>query len=454
MRCCAGHRLIVLLAAVLVVAGCGGGEGDAERTETASLDSPILLLGIDGAEWSVLEPLLEAGELPNLSRLIENGASGELRSLEPRRRSPVIWATIATGKPPEEHGVAGFLSGSKGSRDISATPLSSNMWEAPAFWDVYGDAGFSVGVVGWLVTWPAWEVNGFMVSQHVQYLERFGTDDPERSVVYPHEHSGRIAPLVRTPPAITDEEMARFVNLDSELGMEALEGNNSQILRRALSGDETAVGVTLELLQDDSLPDLMCVYLRGVDEVCHGFWIYMDPGTRPERDPEDDRSLWLDRQAEALSGLIAEYYRYADEQVGRILSRFPDDTTVVVCSDHGFRGPGDFGEHRPWMGEDQHALDGVVILNGPGIEPGTRISNATVYDIAPTVLALGGLPVARDMQGRVLTEAFAASFVESNPVAYVESYEDVRTFGDASEPIESPVDDEVRERLRSLGYIE
>ncbi len=446
---------IVTVLALLALVGFGGCGGEREKTAgpESELDAPIVLLGIDGAEWDVIQPLLESGELPNLARLIENGASGPLRSLDPRRRSPVIWATIATGLPPEEHGVAGFLSGTKGSRDISATPLSSNMWTAPAFWDIYGEADCSVGVVGWLVTWPAWEVNGFMVSQHLQYLERFRAGGEERGVVYPYDLTDRLAPFVRSPGSITVEEMERFVDTESELGIESLDGNNRTILTRALSGDESVVGVSIELLQAGDLPDLTCIYMRGVDEVSHGFWIYMDPATRPDVASEDERSVRLERQAEALHDLVPEYYRYADEQVGKLLSLFPGDVTVVVCSDHGFRGPGEFGAQTPWMGEDQHGLDGVVILSGPGIRSGVTIDEATVYDIAPTMLALAGFPVSREMQGRVLTEALTAEFATAHPIEYVASYGGGRAADDAA-PIESPVDDEVRERLRSLGYIQ
>jgi predicted AlkP superfamily phosphohydrolase/phosphomutase len=454
MRYHARASLLIAVLLLAALAGCGeeGETSSSGTAATASTGSPILLLGIDGAEWSVLRPLLDAGELPNLSRLVDGGASGRLRSLDPRRRSPVIWATIATGRSPEEHGVAGYLSGTKGSRDISATPLSSNMWTAPAFWDIYGEAGLSVGVVGWLVTWPPWEVNGFMVSQHLQYLERFREGGRERAVVFPYELTDRLTPHVRSVDSIAEGDLERFIDPVSELGTESLTGNNETILRRAISGDESAVGALLELVKD-GVPDLTCVYTRGVDEVCHGFWIYMDPATRPEFDPGDDRTVWIERQAEALHDLIPEYYRYADELVGRVLAAFPDDVTVVVCSDHGFRGPGEYGEHTPWMGEDQHGLDGVVILNGPGIRAGVTVEGATVYDIAPTMLTLVGLPVSREMSGRVLDEAFDDAFRSSHPVEYVDSYGGGRASGDAA-PIESPVDDEVRERLRSLGYIQ
>jgi len=453
MTSSATWRMLSALTALAFLAGCGGDEATTVEMPASRLDAPIVLLGIDGAEWAVLDPLLASGDLPNLAGLIEGGASGKLRSLDPRRRSPVIWATIASGLPPEEHGVAGYLRGTKGAGDVTVAPLSSNMWTAPAFWDIYGDAGLSVGIVGWLVTWPPWEVNGFMVSQHLQHLERFREGGEEKAVVYPYVLTDRIEPFVRAPDSIGEDDVARFIDTGSELGTESLDGRLTGILSGALSGDESAVAVSMELLEHGMLPDLTCVYMRGVDEVSHGFWTYMDPETRPGVAPGDDSTQWMERQAEALHDLVPEYYRYADEQVGRILSLFPDDATVIVCSDHGFRGPGEFGDRAPWMGEEQHGLDGIVVLNGPGVRAGSKIDGATVFDIAPTMLALAGLPVSREMQGRVLTEALEESLLSARPVDYVDSYAGIRGPGDAA-PIESPVDDEVKERLRSLGYIE
>jgi predicted AlkP superfamily phosphohydrolase/phosphomutase len=417
------------LAALAVLASCEQGAG----WNAASREGPLLVIGVDGAEWSVLEPLLEAGELPTLSRLIETGASGRLRSFDPRQASPVIWTTIATGLAPEDHGITHYL--------------TSAEWRAGAFWDICGDAGQSVGVVAWLVTSPAWPVNGFMVSEAVRnprQLVRSGTE------VYPPEVLELVAANARPPDSATVAEMARFVNTSGDLGLESLECSNGDILSKALSGDETAVDVTLALLESEGVRDLTCVYLRGVDEVCHAFWLYMDAASRPAFKQQNERSESLAQYAEALGGLVDEYYRYTDEQIGRILERYPDDTTVLICSDHGFRGPGDFGDGPKRMLLQQHGLEGVVILNGPRFAPGTTIEGATVYDIAPTVLAFAGRPIGRDMPGRVLVEAF----IDAPEVTFVESHGGGRSTRDGPVVIDETTREQIRERLRSLGYIQ
>lgn len=470
-------------AALTLIAFCCSGCQQAPIVHTDP--GPILVLGIDGAEWSVIEPLIERGELPNLARLIEGGASGKLRSLEPLQGSPVIWTTIATGKSPEAHGVQGFVrEGGGGAADFHNEPYSSNMWTASAFWDVLGGNGFRVGVIGWLVTWPPWEVDGFMVSQYVHRMASFGGSDAEKGVTYPPEIGPRIAPLVATLVDVGDDDLVRFVNLESELGIDAVAGRSRDVLIEAVRSDEATVGVALALIDDEGIGDglgmshepaesqgagesqssggsqpaagldLVCVYMRGLDETCHGFWVYRDPEARPPVDPDHALSVTMDSQAEALSGTIDDYCRYTDEMVGRILASFPDDTTVIVVSDHGFRGPGPWGADRIRMGVEQHNPDGVLIVNGPGIARGQTIKGARVHDIAPTILTMAGLPVGRDMEGETLVRAFTRDFARTHPVRFVETHETDLHKGVDEEPIESPVDEEVREQLRSLGYIE
>ena len=69
----------------------------------------VLFIGVDAGEWDVLGPLLDERKVPHFARLRETGASGKIRSLEPLTKSPIIWASVATGKVPKKHGVSGFF---------------------------------------------------------------------------------------------------------------------------------------------------------------------------------------------------------------------------------------------------------------------------------------------------------------------------------------------------------
>lgn len=120
---------------------------------------------------------------------------------------------------------------------------------------------------------------------------------------------------------------------------------------------------------------------------------------------------------------------------------------MIVCSDHGFQGGG--------KGVMAHKVDGLVFMMGPHVVKGGNISGATVLDIAPTVLAIYGLPTARDMDGRPIPGGLVPALVKRmERETRLLTYEPAKTNGESEEPLRSPIDDELRERLRSLGYIQ
>src|SRR5258706_11190747 len=143
----------------------------------------VALIGVDAGEWDVLGPLLDAGKVPNFARMRDQGSSGKLRSLEPLTKSPIIWASIATGKVPQKHGILDFFMKQRArdrAREAAAgrgatnkgegeAPATSNLWRARPVWQILGGLGRTVGVVGWWTTWPAQPVNGALVGDYVQY---------------------------------------------------------------------------------------------------------------------------------------------------------------------------------------------------------------------------------------------------------------------------------------------
>ena len=209
-------RALVLAAAGLFALGlpaCGGGE-----------ESPgkVLIIGLDGAEWSLIRPLVEAGEMPNLAGLMERGIHGNLRSLEPPQKSPAIWTTIATGKSPEVHGIRTFVDKEDGK------PLTRNLRKARALWNIVSGINRTAGVVGWLMTWPAEPVNGFVVSDYVQYSPgRKGGKLEHRT--YPADLETHIANKIRPWESFPWSGIMRF--LDAPVDTTAMDNNMVALLR-------------------------------------------------------------------------------------------------------------------------------------------------------------------------------------------------------------------------------
>ena len=136
----------------------------APTAETTGLR--ILLIGLDGADWDTLGPLIAAGRMPNVKSLVDHGAYGPLRSYDPMI-SPLLWTTIVTGVGPDAHGVADFqaIDEATGRR----VPITSRFRKVKAAWDILSESGKSSGFVAWWASYPAEKVNGFQVSNLVVF---------------------------------------------------------------------------------------------------------------------------------------------------------------------------------------------------------------------------------------------------------------------------------------------
>ncbi|MCK4408540.1 MAG: alkaline phosphatase family protein, partial [Candidatus Eisenbacteria sp.] len=368
---------VVLAAALIagVVAGCG------ERGPGAG--GRILMVGIDSADWDVIGPLMDEGKLPNLAALVESGVSCDLHSLEPKQKSPTIWATIATGKLPEKHGITDYVD------PLTKNLMTSNVRTARTFWDIIGERGMTVTVVGWLVSWPADAVNGYMVTDYFRYSPRPDRPLPEH-LTYPEDLLDEVESLRVVSEDITDEDLDRFIDLDA--AMTADEAQRlpvdqmfaemraiSEIERRALAlsnilaGDRTFLSVTRHLMRGRPT-DVSIVYLRGVDTASHKFWADAHPG--------EVGFPVSQTESRVFGGTVARYYEYADEMLGFLVDDFGDGT-VIVCSDHGFEGP---KPGQPPGGINDHGPLGILVMSGDAFKDGVQIPERSVRDVTPTIL--------------------------------------------------------------------
>jgi predicted AlkP superfamily phosphohydrolase/phosphomutase/Flp pilus assembly protein TadD len=427
--------LVVLATGLGLVAACTPAERDR-----------VIVLGIDGADPEVIDQLLAEGKLPNFARLRRDGAYGPLASSRPML-SPILWTTIATGRLPADHGIGHFVA--VNAKTGERLPVTSQMRRVKAIWNLASDAGRTVGVVGWWATWPAETVLGAIVSDHTCYHFLFdeGAQGDVRAIgtVHPPELHDEIAPLVRRPTDIGADEAAAFVNVpaadferpfafDDDLGH----------FRWALATADTYRRIGLRLWGRET-PDLLLVYVEGVDSTSHLFGhLHRVAGLGGE----------LAEQQRRYGGTVEAMYAYADGIVGDFLDGLDGRTTLVVLSDHGFElgalqdDPSKTRDMRR-VSERFHRLDGILYLYGHQVRRGRRIDGATLLDVTPTVLALLGLPPAADMPGRVLDEAITAP-----PIARVATHERGPAGPAASGAGDASVDPMVLERLRALGYLD
>ena len=511
------------------------------------LHTRLMLYGVDGATWSVIDTLRPLSMLPEFDRLEKDGASGVLRSLEPML-SPIVWTAIATGQPLDEHGIHGFH-------------VKSDECRAARFWDVLESREKVVGTYKWLVTYPPREIDGFMVPGWLATGPEMVPRDLEYTRLFEQtrraRHRGQVpgGKSVGTPIYVIRgvRDGLKLSTLASSVRL-SLAGKMGPVDEVTAMTDVHQLRARIDRdlffgLMERYDPEVATFTYYPTDAVAHRAWRYFEPDAFGGVD-EKSRDLW---------DAIPATYRQADSILGEIRKRLPPDAHLILLSDHGMCAAGgsggvavyglrggvvdtslkergarvdvaqvgmkvtvavaddspvdaaavqslfpDFrfdggplfevevlsagvfgltlapeGDLQARSGEPVtvpggetvpletflrlradysgvHHEEGVIYLAGPGIRQGVRISDADLYDVAPTVLAMMGIPQADDMVGEVVLEAFEeAPSVGDGPASYGDLLERqvfVETGGDAGG--NESGDAALEARLQALGYVD
>jgi len=410
----------------------------------AGAAAPVLWIGLDGLDFEILDRVAAEGRMPNWKRLAAEGYTTRITSFVPIL-SPVVWTTIATGVGPDGHRVLDFQevdpkSGQK-------VPISGLSRAVPALWNLASAAGKSVGVVGWWATHPAEEVRGFFVSDHASPIlyEKL----PLSGVAFPTALAPGVAQVVARDGRVTEADLARFVDVTpAEISRALSSGQGMENPIVALSRILSATRVyqrTARDLYDKHLPDLLMLYIEGTDEIGHVF----APDTPP-------RLACVSEEEFARFHKAADvYYGVIDQMLGQWMRRAEEDGgTLLVQSDHGFK----WGEDRPCQRSSLnwstaaywHRLDGVFAAWGARVQPGRGNGRKpTMFDPAPTVLALLGLPADRRMTGRPITSAFPDLKAKAKTDLFAQA--SVRRV--PAEEMSSAERSEYTKKLLALGYL-
>jgi predicted AlkP superfamily phosphohydrolase/phosphomutase len=262
------------------------------------MKNKLLLIGLDGATFDLLDPLIEQGRLPNLGRLRREGISGSLTSTIPPVSVPA-WPSFATGRNPGKTGMYDFLVRKPGAYRIMPSPPM----RLRAFWETLSQHGLRVGVVNVPGTYPPRPVNGFIVTGMM-------TPSTDVEFTYP-SHLGRKL-----------HELTGGYKLDCERGW------------WEYAGDDDFVAEINELIEqrfkvfshlmDEEPWDFLCLVITETDRFHHRMWKHIDTGHPGAESRFND--------------CFDKLYARLDAGLGQILSRLDEGTNVIVMSDHGF-GP-------------------------------------------------------------------------------------------------------------------
>lgn len=300
------------------------------------------------------------------------------------------------------------------------TEVQSIHWKAKPFWTLLGETGIPVGVVGYWGTWPAYEVNGFLVSSRMGIREqRTGSD----RLTWPEDLASELAPLAPN----VDDLKTTFERLHvSECEPPLIDSQS--VLKKILMQDEYYVRIAKKLLPTME-SGLFAIYLRSIDVAGHPTLHWRHGAPVPEGCPESVR------------GVMDATYGKVDRWIAEVLEALPRRATVVLVSDHGM---------QPIEGGGHHAPFGLFVASGDGIRRGSTFRGSTVLDVAPTMLYLLGSSIPLDMDGKMLASIFESAWLGSHAPRYVDA--DTSLTPDRDTTKEASPD--AIEELKALGYIE
>ena len=372
----------------------------------------VLLIGLDGATYSLLDPMMERGLMPHLSALTGSGARAPLASVMPPI-TPPGWTSLMTGKPPGQHGVFDFFQKEDPTSPFFRLTTSQDIG-AQTIWSLASQHGKRVTALNFPLMFPAPPVNGYVVP---------GGWMPWRQLrlgCHPPDLFDRLKML----PSFNARELA----LDMALEEKALDGcepnEYGDWVRLHTRREQRWLDVARYLMSVDPT-DLVGIVFDGVDKLHHLVWRFMDPDLRHTQATD-----W----AREISALCDGYFTQLDATIGELVRMAGPEATVVLASDHG-GGPNDEVFYlNSWLEREGYLK--------------WASDDATEQQSAPS---LGFRHIARHIQDLDWTETRAyAATPSSNGIHIVRRRPDGTEVGSASERAQLKA--ELVEKLRDLRH--
>lgn len=432
------------------------------------VDTRVVLVTVDGLSRAMAEEMIRRGELESIGSLVSSGPALAFEPVNPAV-PPSMWTTVATGRPPAEHGITTFtyprLVGTAvplavppdtvGLGEVlnvvmpwlqlaEKSPVSGRFNPERSLWDVFSLKDVRVGVVNYWLTWPATRVSGFVASDRTYFrLVETGFDaggapkgrlEGARFVTYPEEILPECLESARHPLAIDTKAVAESLGDAAD----PRTARREEALRWSMGVDswaaDFAVARLLAAAERESPYGFFAVSLYGLDALRNALADMRGEGEEP-----------FESQAVSV-GLVSAYARYVDSLVRKIRDAAGDGRDVVFVL---ATSPGKSGDES---GEAGSSSDGILAFSGHALRSPPKAApfsgRARAVDVAPTLLYLMGFPTSREMPGRILEEILP-------PNAFLERAPDViGTYGRrATGELHGIENESDIERLQVLGYV-
>ena len=261
----------------------------------------VFVIGLDGATFDVINPLIEKGKLPHLESLIKRGSSSRMISTIPPLTAPA-WLALSTGLNPGKTGTYDFLK-RKSIKSSELTTVSSDDFKGRAFWDFLSSNGKKITIVNYPMLFPPYEINGYMISG-------IGTSWHE-NITYPSGLKKEIAKWTNGSYKVILKLLDKYEDID--LFMKDLYNMFDQRLK-----------VVKKLMEREW--DLFFAVFAATDRIQHLMWKHLDR----------NHPYYKENDSSKCKLIFEEFWAYVDRALGELIDSVPGNTNILIVSDHGF----------------------------------------------------------------------------------------------------------------------
>ncbi len=386
---------VLLVASLVLMSFVIGWEPGTRAPVGPSTGLKIVVVGVDGLDWFLMRKLLEEGALPSITPLLTRGLTGEIAADMPTVPE-AGWTVLARGRGLTENERARLAS--TGGRLFGL---------APELGRLVARSGGTALSVGWPASWPVGESERLVVAPYRPETPIHETGLPAAilsgaALSSSDDVAARVADSVARNEGLCEDEFKRLI-FDGNAG----DGEWREHLlaaRWAFLSDLTTIDVAASLMADEE-PDLTLVCFGGLDVILHRFLAPAMPSFFEGSPPG----------YEQYEGVLTNYFVFIDSCIERLRRLTDENTVFVICSTYGTHPSLDV---PTISGSHSGGPPGVMILRGANIAPRPRPLSLTGEDMAPTILALLGLAIPTDMDGRVVKEILPGGLLRNHPLSY------------------------------------
>jgi predicted AlkP superfamily phosphohydrolase/phosphomutase len=287
----------------------------------------VILFGLDGATFTLLDDLMARGIMPNLARFQDEGVRAPLMSTIPPL-TPLAWSSLVTGRTPGQHGILGFLQYA-GPTSTAVELVSSRQFKVETIWSMVNRQGKRAGSLNFVAHQPAPRIEGWVIPGWVSW---------------------RWMKRLSHPAGIIEHLKQNLAGFDVKKLAIDFEEERKSVVGAPMDDYRSWIGLHIERerqwfevlrhMMTEDPADLVGVVFDGVDKLQHLLWYYLDPGLVPENP---------DSEYLRIREMAWEYYRLVDDLLGETLDLYGDSATILICSDHGFTGTREIVYINSWL---------------------------------------------------------------------------------------------------------